>query len=314
METIIDWLQFTIIDEKYSFEKVIEEVLGMDVSNFIELASGKLGYKKQLFYDNISILYNGNVGMGVHVIITGKGCRYYEKNNNLIELIKRINQAKGKLTRIDIAMDDYDGDVLLFDNLRTDIIRGNIISKWRDSTEIIKRTTEEGEIIGHTINVGSGASRIYMRLYNKGLEQNVNKMWIRLELEIKKEYAEKMQTLVTTEEIGPLVSKILNNYIRVVEKDGNKNKSRYKTKEYWLNIVNTIEKQKLTSRAEEKTIQDTKDWISKQVSTSLALITMYDEGNIDFIIHEIIEGKKKLKPKHLKKLRGNTSEQNNFDR
>lgn len=314
METIIDWMQFTIINEKYNYEKVISDILNMNIDDFIELASGKLGYKKQLFYDNVSVLFNGNTGMGIHVIITGKGCRYYEKNNNLIELIKRINDARGKLTRIDIAIDDLEGKILRFSELRNDIISGNIISKWRDSTEIIKRTIEDGKIIGHTINVGSGASRIYMRLYNKGLEQNVNKAWIRLELEIKKEHAEKIQTLVITEEIGPLVSKILNNYIRVVEKDGNKNKSRSKTKEYWLNIVKTIEKQRLTSRAEEKTIQDTKDWISKQVSTSLALITMYDQGNIDFIIHEITEGRKRLKPKHLKKLRGNTIEQNNSNR
>lgn len=306
----IDWLQFTFTDINNNnvdseVSNIIISVLRLDAINFIELNKGKLGYKKQLYYNNISVLYDGSKDMGIHVIISGQGCRFYESDNDLIELIERINDRNGKLTRIDLAMDDMKGDVILFNELISDIKNANIVSKWKDSTEIIKRSNTDGHIIGHTMNVGSGSSRIYMRIYNKALEQNKNCVWNRIELEIKKEYAENIQKIINSDNVGKLMCKILNNYIRIVEKcETDKNKSRWKTKQYWQNIINTTEKLKLTKVKEEKTIDTTKEWLNKQVAPSLALVSLSDE-NLDFIMKQIVQGQSRLKERHIKMLNKN---------
>ena len=59
---------------------------------------------------------------------------------------------------------------------------------------------------------------------------------------------------MTVENIGQLVKKIINNYIRIVEPSSDTNKSRSKTKEYWSNIIETTEKVKLSSKKEDKTV------------------------------------------------------------
>ena len=76
LSIIIDWLQFTIKGNDVNTDTIIINTLLLDVNNFIQLDHGKMGYKSQLFYNNISVLYNGNDGMGTHVIISGQACRY----------------------------------------------------------------------------------------------------------------------------------------------------------------------------------------------------------------------------------------------
>src|SRR5699024_9326457 len=109
---------------------------------FQEIDRGMLGYKDQKTYKNISVLWNGNKDMGVHIIISGQGCRQYETENNLIGLIDRINKVEGKVTRIDLALDDIKGDLIPFEKMLQDIITGNIASRWKTTTEMNKRTTD----------------------------------------------------------------------------------------------------------------------------------------------------------------------------
>lgn len=303
ISVIIDWLQFTLTATNVTADNTIINVLHLDVQNFIKLDYGKMGYKQQLFYNDTYILYDGNPGMGVHVIMSGQGCRYYESEQNLVDLIERISTAGGKLTRIDLAMDDKVGKTIPFNQLVKDITSGNTVTKWKHNIEIIKRNNSDGSVVGHTVNVGSGASRLYMRLYNKAMEQNIEGVWNRLELEIKKEYAEQVQKLITDQNVGQLMAEIINNYIRIVQPSENdSNKSRWTTKPYWEKLIATTEKQQLTVKPEERTIIDNKMWIENQVAPTLALITMSDDNTIDFLIEQIKQGKKRLKKKHLKKL------------
>ena len=55
--------------------------------------------------------------------------------------------------------------------------RGNVISKWKTPTEILKRELRDGKIIGHTLSVGSRSSKIYLRIYDKAMEQRVAGPW-----------------------------------------------------------------------------------------------------------------------------------------
>lgn len=299
LECIFDWLQFTIhgIDEK----QVILKVLQMDPSEFMQMPKGRYGYKKQLALGHISVLYDGAEDMGVHVILSGQGCREYEAAHNILTLLDRVMLYNGKCTRIDIAIDDKGGNLIPFKKIIESVRKGYVSSRWKTSTEFIKRKLEDGSIIGHTVNIGSGKSKIYMRIYNKALEQGEETPWTRIEMEIKDERAEVLQNILLFEnKIGGVFTKILNNYIRFLEPTKDSNKSRWPTARWWSNLLQEVDKLSLTRKPEDRTVEDVREWIKKQVGPSLALLVLADGGSVDEIYKIIHQGKKRLREKHIK--------------
>lgn len=293
----IDWLQFTTNSKNYV--NTIIQLLQLDVNTFTELEKGKLGYKRQLHNEGIFVLFEGNENMNVHVIITGQGCKNYSIDNNLLELIGRLNEKDCKATRIDLAIDDKSGDIIDMLKIRKDIKRANVVSKWKTSLEYIKRNLKDGQVIGNTINVGSRQSEIFLRIYDKSKEQGLHGKWTRMELEIKGKKAVLLQKKINTENVGFLATSLINNYIRIVEPHPtDTNKSRWKTKEYWKKIIETTEKTRLSIDREVTTLSGMKSWIERQVAPSLATITEAEGGDLEFLYNQIIEGRKRLKPKH----------------
>ena len=297
LEISIDWLQFTSKDSNHLTS--IIEVLRLDVKMFTELKKGKLGYKKQLFYNDIYVLYDGNKDMGTHIILSGKGCKQYETHHSILSLLKIINEKEMKCTRIDLAIDDFEGDIIPLEKLIDDISRGNTVSKWKTSIEFIKRDLATGEKIGQTINVGSRKSEVFLRVYNKSQEQKIEGSWTRMELEIKGQKAQKLQSIINESNVGSLSKSIINNYIRIVQPSDDSNKSRWPTRPYWQRIIDTTEKTTLTQPKQEKTLEDLENWIEKQVAPSLATIVMAKGGDVDFLYEQIAKGKKRMNTKHL---------------
>ena len=306
---LLDWVEFTIKD--LSLEDVFLQVLKLNIADFTDLERGRYGYKKCKQLGNISILYDGKEEMGIHVVLSGRGCREYEAGQNLLKLISRIDSVDGKITRLDIAIDDTQ-NIIPFDKILQDVKEGNIVSKWKKSIEIVERELKTGQITGKTVNFGSRTSEILLRIYDKTKEQakkqekeNPTVNWVRMELELKKTKAFKMQKiLLETEYIGEIVSAILNNYIRFVVKGKDKNKSRWSIAPYWENILITTKKLSLAIKPAERTTEDVKNWIVKQVTPSLALCLLDNGGDIGELLYLIGEGRKRLKPKHLKMLKG----------
>lgn len=321
LEVIFDWIEFTIKDIKH--EDIILQVLEMEIANFTSLERGRYGYRQCLIYGNILVLYDGREDMGVHVILTGQGCREYENKDTLLNLLKRINDKKGKLTRIDIAIDDKIGKIIPFNKIIEDIKQGNVVSRWKSSLKLLKRDLSTGKVIGETLNLGARSSEIYMRIYNKGLEQKEKdptlQHWVRMELEIKKKKAEKLhKILLEINNIGVIVAKVILNYIRFLTPSKDKNKSRWEIRPYWQNILKETEKLSLSSKAETRTVEDVRNWIEKQIAPSLAVLLLDNGGDVGDIMAIIKNGRNRLKPKHYQMLQlqgGNDDvEQNNINR
>ena len=45
--------------------------------------------------------------MGVNVEFTGKGCRIVEKTFEWVEFLTQILEIGGRITRLDVALDDF---------------------------------------------------------------------------------------------------------------------------------------------------------------------------------------------------------------
>ena len=123
-------------------------------------------------------------------------------------------------------------------------------------------------------------------------------------MEIKKESAEEIQQLIKNKTLNEIAKGILVNNIRFVIPEETKNKSRWKTKRHWLNLIEGIEKIQLNQTKKVTEIDRTKMWLQKQVAQSLGKVALID-GDMDFIDKITVEGAKKLK-------RGGFNE-NNFD-
>jgi phage replication initiation protein len=308
LECIFDWFEFTI--HSLNKEEVIVQVLNLNLADFIELPKGRYGYKKQLALGHISVLYNGAEDMGIHVILSGKGCREYESDSTLLELLDRIMLYDGKCTRIDMAMDDKTGDIIPFDKIIEAIQEGTISSRWKTSTEFIKRKLHDGEIVGRTINIGSRKSKMYMRIYDKALEQGQDTPWYRIEMEIKDERAENLQSILLFEsQIGQVFAKIINNYIRFLEPNDDINRSRWPTAPWWDNLIQEIGKTSLTRKPEDRTVEDVREWVRQQVGPSLALLFIADDNSLEDIMRTIYAGRARLKEKHLRLLSNTKKEQ-----
>lgn len=70
-----DYLSFT---SKIDSVNSIAALLGLSDLSF-ETIKGFYGYRDRLYFDGISIHFNGRPGMGVCVEMSGHGCRNFEK-------------------------------------------------------------------------------------------------------------------------------------------------------------------------------------------------------------------------------------------
>ncbi len=238
---IYDWITFT---SKIHSQLSIVEFLGFQDVNFENL-KGFYGYRDRLYFDGISIHYNGRDDMGICVEMSGKGCRAWEKYGNsdydglFAEILENYSDDAEKramnITRIDVAYDDFN-KVLDLPLLCFETQKLNFVSRFKD-WEVITGNK------GISVNHGSKKSNVYIRIYDKRLEQRVEKViphWVRCEAQIRKECA--LGFIKLNDTVEKKYFMVLNNYLRyIVPTDNESNSSMLDTAPYWLNFINSAE-------------------------------------------------------------------------
>lgn len=218
--------------------------LGLEGVNF-ELLKGFYGYHDRLFYDGISIHYNGRDDMGVCVEMSGKGCRAFEKFGNgdynmiFSEILDNYSDDTEKrqmnITRLDVAYDDFTG-VLDLPLLCTETQKHNFVSRFQDWQVIFGNK-------GIAVDHGSMRSPVYIRIYDKRLEQKVQDLlshWVRCELQLRRENA--LGFIMKKCDIVENYFKTLNNYLRyIVPNENDTNNRRFDTAPYWLQFIQSPE-------------------------------------------------------------------------
>ena len=73
------------------------KLLGMERCGWDELGHGRNGYRKGLYFASISILYDGNPGMGACLDMSGQGCRSFEEygTGDFDGLFRLFQQGEG---------------------------------------------------------------------------------------------------------------------------------------------------------------------------------------------------------------------------
>jgi phage replication initiation protein len=297
--SIIDWFAFTL--KKNDVYEVVD-LMGFKRGLFSELERGGMGYKKRLQYGHITIYFDGSADMGIHVEMSGQGCREYETSKHTwSDLIALIELEKGKITRLDIAIDTVDKS-LDFSLITKCLKLGNVRSRFTKSRLMISSDiTPEGLANeSQTRYFGSGSSRVQFRIYDKAAQLGLETDWIRFELQLREDRATAAAfEILRRSDLGFVAAGIINQYLAFINNDDS-NRSRCSLTDWWFNWLHHTEKLKLTTAKVMKTITQVKDFIKKQYAPTLAMIKKSGPYHLfqDFIKEVLDDGYTRMSQKH----------------
>ncbi|EPR4992587.1 replication initiation factor domain-containing protein [Vibrio navarrensis] len=192
------------------YRNYLEECLRIFVTQVLGLSlSAPRGLGFQFYTESMKLTspcgedFCGFIGIGgnndtVHFQINGTGCKHVFSRRPPWSLHDWLTNVLGvqTLARVDLAYDDYDGifdceyayKAWRDDAFRTaDRGRGPVLHEGN----VIASIGKDGKPLytKEQYSVGSRTSRVYWRIYNKALEQNLAQtglVWYRSEVELKK--------------------------------------------------------------------------------------------------------------------------------
>lgn len=253
-----DWFEFTThIDTVQSIIKL----LGLESVEFLE-TYGSNGYKHALMFEKIFIFYDGIDGMGIHVRMSGQGCRNFEKYtsfdcnsndekwNKIIKYI--VDNDDVKLTRLDVAYDDFN-NLLELEEIVEDVNNRRFVTRFRSNPQVIYEVDQDCNK-SYTVNFGRKTSNTFLRFYDKLAERSTKnivaedcKHWVRAEFMFRNENANRfVQLLVEGKDIEELYFLVMNNYLRfVVPSASDTNKWRWECAPHWYKFCNSVVSDKI---------------------------------------------------------------------
>ncbi len=251
---LFDWLSFT--SKTHSPEELIS-AMGLSQCPFAELDTGVNGYKSRLYFDHISVCYDGgnekNGGMGVNVFMSGQGCRVFESMSTLkdpwMDLFGFIFSNNLNICRLDVAYDDHSG-VLDIKRVCADTFNRLYISPFR--TDSVTASHNKDGIESLSATIGSMKGKILIRIYDKAAERGYTdgRHWVRVETQARDERATAFAEAIFKSDmpIGEVYSGVLLNYLRfIVPDETDTNRSRWTTADYWYEFLGDVSRIKLFS-------------------------------------------------------------------
>ena len=96
---------------------------------------------------------------------------------------------------------------------------------------------------GTTIYHGSPKSNMYIRIYDKAAERNLeNVHWIRVELQMRDEIASGFVDGLMIHPVGVQFRGVLHNYLRYVVPEPDTNMSRWPMADYWSQLLEGVQR------------------------------------------------------------------------
>lgn len=293
-------------------QQVVEEILQLKMSYFLHEDYGFYSYEEHYVLGDIFILCSHEIDKGVLVELKGRGCRQFEsyllaQQRSWYEFFMDALVAGGVMKRLDLAINDKTG-ILNIPNLTEKCRQEECISVFRSfksyrSGELVRK--DEKECMGNTLYIGSLQSEVYFCIYEKDYEQfKKNNIPIedanvknRFEIRLKNERAYYAITdLLVYGNPERTAFKIINRYIRFVDRDDSKPRSDWKLNEEWTWFIGSNREQlKLTTKPEPYSFQRTLNWLSHQVAPTLKVAMKLDEINQTQIIKDILDNAKLTK-------------------
>lgn len=291
LTTLSDYFRVTFPDG-FRLEKV-KELFG--AHGWTMLPRGMLGYSCACQRGHVKILWGGSPGMGIHVELSGKGCRELEALRVVTDwpaFIGMLLATGCHFTRIDVAFDDKQG-LIPMDEVGRAHLEGLYSGRIRSSAldDHRRRGVPEGQ--GYMF--GGAGSRIRIAIYNKALQQGLEGVtWTRVELRVYDERAQALAAAIASQGLD-CARGVIASSLRFVVPDCSRNR-RCDTASWWAAFLVGVSKLRLTVAQVASSLDERREWLRRQAAQSLALITIKEGGSIDWIIELIREGSERLRP------------------
>ena len=291
MENIVlyDWVSIT--SKIHSPEQMIE-LLGMDGVTWDHI-KGAHGYKDRMYWNCISVHYNGSEDMGVWLELSGQGCRAFETvgHGDYDFLFRQVlhNPDQMKITRLDVAFDDRIG-ILDMNTLIADTLCGHYVAK-ANAWECIQSSK------GTSVVIGSRQSPVLIRIYDKAAERHIlDEHWVRVELQLRDERC--LQFVCQPFDIGETFTGVLLNYLRYVVPDPmDSNKWRWPMTDYWCSLIQDAVSIQIAEKPGIRyNLLNCENFVYNQAGNAInALLQIYD---VDTFLKKLHERKSQPNPKY----------------
>ena len=323
-QALIDWCSFTLPIPEWTQNPenprdpadVMEE-WAVTVTKWLRLddakwqsGPGRYFYTKRLAQEHIEVLYAGmQPGMGIHVQVSGQGCRALEQAGRVTDwaqFFQEIWNEGGKITRLDVALDDHNG-MLDMAQIYAAWLAGHAAAHYRTAQPVMPKVTLGS---GHdaldrpqTLYFGDprqGDSGI--RIYDKQAEQIAKGQpdpgpWIRVELVMKDRQTTAFVNAVKDK--GRSLADAVAGAIRAKldfkafnPNDGNKR--RWATVDWWARFLGTAQDLPLAPKTATRSITEKWQWLERQASRSLAIVSMAHDNHGSILNHLLMAGAEKL--------------------
>ena len=293
----VDWCQFTIFGyEIVQIFDIFKALFNVTASQLIYEDVSLYGYDSCYSYKDIHLYYSKKrEDMGFHFLLGGTACRQVEDLGfDFKTLFENITRFNAHFTRLDIAIDNFSTDYFTINKVKKCIKLNSVVSRFKNTVEFIKTNIESGNNEGYTIWFGSRASKIQIVFYDKLKEResqnyivdNNIKIWTRLEVRFRDEYASQVVDNLITQDLNLYIKSILKNYIRFIDYSVvDKNRSRIPNIKWWNDFIEDVSCTRLYNNNYVSSITRKKDWLDNSTArvNSMVLLSSIPDLSIDDI-------------------------------
>lgn len=221
---------------------------------------------------------------------------------------------KGHATRIDIAVDDFDGDIASFNKVLSKLETKQFSSGFKNNNYVLHGNDEKG----WTIDFGNYSSTQMLCIYQKDKEQRSRKIeckqsyWTRFEMRFFKEKAYDVATNLMDKEENELSifgRELLYSMLDIKEDNnyGLENQRHVETVSWWNEFLGNVEKAKLVRRTIRSAYYDSYHaWIGKLTAFYIIVLCSLRPYSLDQVLLKLMEESlnevDELDKKHIKKL------------
>ena len=284
----VDWFQCTFYAMRKSyFEK--RDVINM-FSTLLRVSENDIVYSEKRFYNykfcleykGINLFFGDETYNHCNLQITGEGCRLldellFENEEDYFDFFNTVIAYKGKITRLDIAIDDF-SPLFELEELEKKIREHNELILTKFQSFNFMHETKNGVSKGMTIYCGSKKSNLFLRFYKKGIQlqqenEEIDLNFNRFEIVMRDDKANLFfKQISKSKKMKEKSVSVLNSYFSVFETE---EKLKYWDK--WEQLIQGSMKFKFENVRKQKTIERKKSFLITQASTSLALVLQADQ-------------------------------------
>jgi DNA relaxase NicK len=211
-----------------------------------------------------------------------------------------------KATRFDACIDDY-AKRISYSDLDEAAKKGNYTG-FRNKPIVHHSYDKIGQTVAWTFTFGSRLCDRLVRIYDKATESDGEIDSVRIEAELHDKIAQQAVAQWVAidpenfEEMSALyLANVVVGSIKFIERTADKNVSRMPTLSWWQDILNEVgEGIRHTVKAVKTTLEEKKEWVTRQVSTTLAMFVqiMGMSNFFNYMKSELDAGQKRFTDYH----------------